>query len=346
MNGTIKYPELSIVMPFYKEPILVIEMLESIIANSYRDWELLAVDDGMDEDELKMVFEKITDERVRFIKRTAGAKGAQKCRNIGLEEARGKYIIFVDSDDFMTQMSLENRVKAIKANPDVDFVVSPSGTYDNGTFKPYNEQRAFGYNVYKNDFSAFLRKTLPFIVWNNIYCTSSIKKVGLTWDEKILSLQDADFNIQALLLGLNYKYATVPPDYGYRFNGSTSSITSKIRSMQHFESHLYFSEKVNFSVIKRFGHKYDFSLYLGLLYIYTLLFANGVDYKKATRLVYVLKKDNVFYWFLLWLKIQFSKLLDYVLPSDIAAKIPLIPYLFWRKLQRRIIIKRLRRSFL
>ena len=100
MNGTIKYPELSIVMPFYKEPILVIEMLESIIANSYRDWELLAVDDGMDEDELKMVFEKITDERVRFIKRTAGAKGAQKCRNIGLEEARGKYIIFVDSDDF------------------------------------------------------------------------------------------------------------------------------------------------------------------------------------------------------------------------------------------------------
>lgn len=325
-------PELTIVMPFFDKPQLVVEMIKSIIANTYTNWELLAIDDGATEECFAYISQHVADPRVHFIHRTDPPKGAPKCRNIGLQKAVGKYVIFFDSDDYITPTCLENRVNAIKACPDMDFVVVPMGTYQDGAFTPFNPRRPFGYPVYDDDLAAFLRRTLPFVVCTNIYRVASVRRAGLVWDERLLSLQDADFNLQALQAGLRYKYASCPPDYGYRFENTPASITGKIKSAAHFDSHLYCFTKTYDLIQSRYGHRYDYSLYLGMQFIYCLLFAEGIDWLKAQRLLAIVKQHSRLYWMLLNIQLQSGRFLCLFLPAATAARISLSPYLLQRRL--------------
>ena len=131
---------LSIVMPVFNHPNELKQMIDSILANSYSDWELLAVDDGSQAETLSVLREyEILDKRIRLIQRTELPKGAQTCRNIGLREARGKYIIFFDSDDYITPDCLETRVQSLSARKDLDFMVFPSGVVENNVFKGSQE---------------------------------------------------------------------------------------------------------------------------------------------------------------------------------------------------------------
>ena len=326
-----KKPELSIVMPFFNKPQLVVEMIESIIANTYTDWELLAIDDGTAEDDAAFIHQRICDPRVQFIKRTEQPKGAQKCRNMGLDRAQGEYIIFFDSDDYITPTCLQNRVEAIKANPDMDFMITPLGTYADGKFTPLNLKKAFGYHAYKDDIAAFLRKTLPFVVVNNIYRTASLRERGVRWDESLKSLQDSDFNLQNLLKGAKYRYAECPPDYGYRIDNNPSSITSKLRSAQHFESHLIYQEKVFTTVQALHGHKYDYSLYIGVLF-YILMLALETDKARIIRLVDIVKSHCRIYWILLRLQMRLNYFLCAFFKPSIALKVALLTYLVQRRL--------------
>ena len=94
-------PKLSIVMPFYNPKEMVAEMLDSILANDYYDWELLAIDDGSTPETIGYLKHYEEDDRIQFVRRTSEPKGAQTCRNMGLHLARGEYIIFFDSDDYV-----------------------------------------------------------------------------------------------------------------------------------------------------------------------------------------------------------------------------------------------------
>lgn len=338
-------PELSIVMPFYNKAKYVAEMIDSIIDSTYNDWELLLVDDGATADTLQFVMSHATDPHIRYIKRTDPPKGAQKCRNIGLAEAKGVFIVFFDSDDYITPQCLENRVSAIKSLPEADFVVFPSGTFQNHQFTPFNTRRPFGYEIYKDDLTAFLRKTLPFVVWSNIYRTKSLQSRLLTWDENILSLQDSDFNIHAILSGMKYAYAQTPPDYGYRIEDNPRSVTNDIVSPHHFDSHLYCLSKFYVSVQSRYGHHYDYSLYQGVLFIYNKLFSSGIQYQKARKLLDVTKKYSPVFGIIFGIQIFMTKVLGLFLPKQISFKIPLVVYTIRRWQVEHTSSKRARRLY-
>lgn len=101
----------------------------------------------------------------------------------------------------------------------------------------------YGYKIFDDDIAQFSKRQLPFIVWNNIYRTSSLRKYGLKWDVRLLSLQDADFNISSLVCGMKYTYAiNAKADYGYRI-ASESSVSKNIQGVRHVSSHLYATKK-------------------------------------------------------------------------------------------------------
>ena len=82
-NNTL--PVLSIVMPCFNHSELISEMIDSIIANDYNDWELLAIDDGSETNHLAVLNNyEARDARIHVIKRDRLPKGAPTCRNIGL----------------------------------------------------------------------------------------------------------------------------------------------------------------------------------------------------------------------------------------------------------------------
>ena len=126
---------LSIVMPVFNHTDDLKTMLNSILDNSYQDWELLAVDDGSEQDTLSLLEEYTTrDKRICIIQRDRMPKGAQTCRNMGFEQARGEFVVFFDSDDYVAPHCLEQRVKELNEHPELDFMVFRSGTYYDNAF--------------------------------------------------------------------------------------------------------------------------------------------------------------------------------------------------------------------
>lgn len=92
---------------------------------TYLNWECLIIDDGSSDNTIELLQEyTINDERILCLKRPLeNRKGANACRNIGLENAKGKYVQFFDSDDLMITTFLSEKVVAIEQNK-ADFVVS------------------------------------------------------------------------------------------------------------------------------------------------------------------------------------------------------------------------------
>lgn len=90
-------PLFSIVMPTYNRALTIGRAIESVIAQTFTDWELIVVDDGS-VDDTKAVVAQYGDERIRYIYQENAERSA--ARNNGINNAQGDYICFIDSDDY------------------------------------------------------------------------------------------------------------------------------------------------------------------------------------------------------------------------------------------------------
>ncbi len=94
--------QLSIIIPHYNRPALLKKLLLSIFASDAEDYEVIVVDDNStkDVDQYKALVEEYST-RILFLSNETGKNSAGRCRNIGLEHANGKWIIFCDADDYL-----------------------------------------------------------------------------------------------------------------------------------------------------------------------------------------------------------------------------------------------------
>ena len=100
-------PKVSIIVPVYKAEKYLHQCIDSILSQSFTDWELILVNDGSPDRSGAICDEYAQkDTRIRVIHKENGGVGA--ARNTGLENATGKYVAFVDSDDFCENTYLEN----------------------------------------------------------------------------------------------------------------------------------------------------------------------------------------------------------------------------------------------
>ena len=329
-------------MPVFNHRDEVRTMIDSILANDFNAWELLAVDDGSGEDTLQLLESYATaDSRIRVVMLILLPKGAQTCRNMGLEMARGEFVIVFDSDDYIAPYCLRQRVEMLQKRTDLDFLVFPSGVYVDERFFTEPHPYVFGFRVAEDDVALFASRRLPFIVWNNIYRTESLRRHNLTWDVNLLSLQDADFNISAIAAGLRYDYAEAPQDYGYRII-TTSSISKKINTQAHVDSHVRANSRMYDTVRRIGGKRYDRSLYDGMLRIYNSgMTGKGINRSLADALADSVRSRNRSHSRLLKLQICLTLLLQKILPARLARQLPVAAYLLrearWRKKKTAII---------
>jgi glycosyltransferase involved in cell wall biosynthesis len=108
-------PLVSVVLPVYNRGRRVGEAIRSVLDQTFREFELIVVDDASTDETLQVVRE-IEDDRLRIIalEQQAGAPGA---RNAGLKEARGKWVAFQDSDDLWMPDKLAKQVARLEGNP-------------------------------------------------------------------------------------------------------------------------------------------------------------------------------------------------------------------------------------
>ncbi len=112
MNEYAHTPLITVVIPTYNRMPYIIEAIDSVIAQTYSNWELFVVDDGS-MDETVTAVNAIHDSRVNLIQlKHEGGIGA--LRNTGAQKGRGEWICFLDSDDTWTSNKLELQLKALQ----------------------------------------------------------------------------------------------------------------------------------------------------------------------------------------------------------------------------------------
>ncbi len=133
MNNT---PEISVIVPVYKVEQYLPQCIGSILAQVFTDFELLLIDDGSP-DCSGEICEKyaLKDERIRVFHQKNS--GVSISRNKGIEESKGKYIVFVDSDDFVYPKYLQELYDALPANAGRGLVIeSVNKLYPDGSIVP------------------------------------------------------------------------------------------------------------------------------------------------------------------------------------------------------------------
>lgn len=105
----------SIIMPSYNTGAFIKKAIQSVLNQSYKNWELIIVDDCSTDNTEEVVLPFLNDQRIRYIKNEKNS-GAAVSRNRALREAKGKWIAFLDSDDLWLPEKLEKQVLFMKKN--------------------------------------------------------------------------------------------------------------------------------------------------------------------------------------------------------------------------------------
>lgn len=109
-------PRVSIIIPTYNRAAMLKEALESVLAQTYSDYEVLVVDDGSTDNTREVVESLQRPDKIRYIPREHQERS--RTRNYGISQARGEYIAFLDSDDMFLPHKLEKQVALMDQHPE------------------------------------------------------------------------------------------------------------------------------------------------------------------------------------------------------------------------------------
>ena len=204
-------PKVSVVIPTYNRATTVPRAIESVLAQTVTDLEVIVVDDGSSDDTGKVLGEMFGD-RIRYYAQVN--QGASVARNRGVEEARGEWIAFLDSDDLWEKDKLEWQLKALER-----FAPQCRGCYTDTRFFNHPETRTMFQLVeqeYRHEGTMGVSPdVLPRLVRPGgagmVVCLSSlvartdvVRKTG-GFDLKLLYSQDSEFMFRlAMLTGFCY----------------------------------------------------------------------------------------------------------------------------------------------
>lgn len=115
-------PTVSIILPTYNREKFLPAAIDSIKRQSFEDWELIVVDDGSRDGSVRVLSECTADISARVKIITQNNQGPGVARNRGIQDARGEYVAFYDSDDTWDPTHLSSCVAALNDNPDIDWI--------------------------------------------------------------------------------------------------------------------------------------------------------------------------------------------------------------------------------
>lgn len=290
----------AVVIPNWNGEKYLPEMLDSILEQSFKDYRVFVVDDQSTDNSIELLKAySAKDSRIKYYVRDREPKGGQTCRNTGFALSEGaKYVVFFDNDDLVAPYCLEQRVHYMEEHSDLDFAIFPAMNFEK---VPYdNPNTVWGCRYIDDTFKAMLNWTLPMVGWTNIYRRSSYKSKGLQWDERLKSLQDSDFNIQAIIKKCKFEYADeAAPDYFYRY--SIGSVSTKLYSKEHAGSHVLLVKKIIESLNEELLEKYDKDIKSYYLKFTEIIFQHAEHLKELMDLEWLREQKLFRYKLKLWL---------------------------------------------
>jgi glycosyltransferase involved in cell wall biosynthesis len=116
-----RLPKVSIILPTFNRGEFISDAIDSIQAMSFKDWELIIVDDGSKDQTHKIVDKYLADERIHYLNKETN-QGPGVSRNIGLQESKGEYIAYLDSDNTYSPDFISLAIEFLEKNKNFDLV--------------------------------------------------------------------------------------------------------------------------------------------------------------------------------------------------------------------------------
>ncbi|HRZ85594.1 MAG TPA: glycosyltransferase [Candidatus Paceibacterota bacterium] len=219
-----KIPLVSVVMPVYNSEKYVAQAIESVLNQTFKDFEFIIIDDGSTDKSLEIIKKYAKkDKRIKVIVNNSNLKIC-KTLNKGIKLAKGKYIARMDSDDISLPTRFEEQVNFLEKNPDVGIVGSYIKLFEDsgkilGIRKYSQEDKELKERIFF--YSPFAHPT--------VMMRKEIFDKGIYYQE--VDFPSEDLNLW-FRIGSRYKFSNIPKvllNYRYHENSTTGS---KLRKME------------------------------------------------------------------------------------------------------------------
>lgn len=186
--------EISIIIPIYNSEKYIERCIQSVLAQSFKNFELIMIDDGSTDNSYNIArLYAESDTRLILIKKENG--GVSSARNCGLEIASGNYVTFIDSDDYVLPDYLEKLYS--KTDGIAELIFSGLVNINDKTILKTINQRNCSWDLSKeDDFIDFLYQPLQSSPCAKLYSHEVIKKYHLRFDTALFCAEDRDFNLK------------------------------------------------------------------------------------------------------------------------------------------------------
>ena len=221
--------DLTIIIPMYNCEDYIDRCIESIINQKDISVEIVLINDGSTDNTLSKVLKYCNEyENIKLINQKN--RGVSYARNIGIENANGKYILFVDSDDYLIKDSLQSILKMAKEDYDIirfSYVIKNKNKeqrviFEEMEYNTYDEKKIFINN--------FLSNSYENMVWGQLIKKDLLKNV--MFDEKIFYAEDFLFNYELYEKATKIKYTS---KIVYSYEKNEKSITMNFSNKKTLE---------------------------------------------------------------------------------------------------------------
>lgn len=215
-------PKVSIIIPTFNRARLIGETLDSIITQTYKNWECIVVDDRSSDNSIDILKEfSKKDSRIKFFERpNYKTKGANACRNYGYELSEGQYVKWFDSDDIMKPNFIESQVSKL-INSSYDFVACLSDTFQerNKIINVNKVNRKIKHHI----ITSYLVKNHYFLTGSPLWKKEFLESFSYHFNESLKNCDESDFHFRVIIKNPKYLYT---PDVLFSIRRGHESLTS------------------------------------------------------------------------------------------------------------------------
>ncbi len=241
----------SIIIPVYNVEKYIERCLLSVLNQSYQNYEVIVIDDGS-KDKSGEICDKLAEKYERMLVKHIPNGGVSNARNIGLEQASGDYVWFVDSDDYIEKDALQKLTILIEKHINLDWLIFDAVVID----EEENRKGAIVCNL-PCEQSVCFDKYRDFVfvntsLWNRVFRLELIRKENILFEKNITIAEDLLFNYKYLLKCQNVYYEKEQLYYYTQRKNSAMSGAGKDKDLQRvFEClNAYCKEKGVYDIYK------------------------------------------------------------------------------------------------
>lgn len=270
----------SVIVPVYNVEKTLHYCVDSILAQTYMDFELILVDDGST-DKSGELCDKYAEKKKNVSAIHIKNGGVSKARNTGISQAKGEYICFVDSDDYISETFIEELVK--KVDDGYNFALTTYqwvSDYERSAFKTVSYKSSNYSIVDKSSLMSLGSLVLLSQPWNKIFKKEIILENGIRMPEDLSLGEDTVFVYRYLSCIILENFAVINKPLYFYYSNNTQSLLNKYR-----DDLFKVNKKLNrylFDEVK----KWDISEE------HLQLFYNGCYYRMENVLFNTFRKEN------------------------------------------------------